>query len=413
MESESQPITERQVLRAAQVILDQLQRLQAQRYTELLGNLDHIETTLAQLRSTRRQLGYAMVRYWVAAASTLASRLPTLIQDVPYFVNQLQMATEHLGKQALPTLREVLAELEQVKQEFGDLQYSPQGKCLSITTEAVELEGRYLGEFEIRLNLLHLGDARRRDAYRVIALDPHPASSNDAVTHPHVSDEHLCEGDASAAIGSALAAGRIFDFFTLVKSVLMTYNSSSPYVALDDWDGVSCHECGYSTNPDDTHFCSSCENDFCDDCSTYCRRCDETSCGNCLEECEVCHDRVCGACRTHCTECGRLICKTCLEERRCPCLQEQEEQDAPDNDTTQDAVATRAGREDDGEAVACPAGGGSEELVAHGQAVPAQAAEDRSAADDPAILAVCVGEAPVPSRPRRNRGRRVRGHARR
>ena len=63
----------------------------------------------------------------------------------------------------------------------------------------------------------------------MIALDPHPAALNDAVTHPHVSDERLCTGDAGAAIQAALAAGRVFDFFTLVRSVLVTYNPESPY----------------------------------------------------------------------------------------------------------------------------------------------------------------------------------------
>ena len=56
--------------------------------------------------------------------------------------------------------------------------------------------------------------------YRVVALDPHPAGSDESVTHPHVRDEQLCAGDAAAAIRSALAGGRICDFFLLVRSVL-------------------------------------------------------------------------------------------------------------------------------------------------------------------------------------------------
>jgi hypothetical protein len=47
-------------------------------------------------------------------------------------------------------------------------------------------------------------------------MDPHPSSRNNEVTHPHVSGERLCAGDAGAAIEAAIASGRICDFFVLV-----------------------------------------------------------------------------------------------------------------------------------------------------------------------------------------------------
>ena len=53
--------------------------------------------------------------------------------------------------------------------------------------------------------------------YRVIALDPHPATKSESITHPHVQDERLCEGEGHAAI----AAG-------WPKAGFSTFSCSSP-----------------------------------------------------------------------------------------------------------------------------------------------------------------------------------------
>ena len=66
----------------------------------------------------------------------------------------------------------------------------------------------------------------------MIAEDPHPAHSDDSVTHPHVQSEGVCEGDAKLPIRNALSQLRLLDFFQIVGSLLRTYNSGSPYVAL-------------------------------------------------------------------------------------------------------------------------------------------------------------------------------------
>ena len=70
-----------------------------------------------------------------------------------------------------------------------------------VTTEPIELEGIALGRFEIRFNWLTVADER---PYRVVALDPNPASRSADTTHPHVQYERLCEGDGARAIHQAL-----------------------------------------------------------------------------------------------------------------------------------------------------------------------------------------------------------------
>jgi hypothetical protein len=225
----------------------------------------------------------------------------------------------------VPSGAEVYRELQQAEEEFDELLYNKQSDIVAISTDAIELECLYLGRFEIQLHVSALGEMRHDSAYRVVALDPQPSTRNSAVTHPHVRDERLCAGDAGTAIYTALASGRVCDFFLLVRSVLTTYDPDSPYVSIEDWHGTPCYECGYTTDPNEANWCRACEHDLCDDCSSYCRGCDETTCVGCLDNCEACRDPVCPSCMTECPKCGRLICKSCLDEALCPCLEEDKE----------------------------------------------------------------------------------------
>ena len=123
-----------------------------------------------------------------------------------------------------PSLRDIVAELDRLVDEFGEWHYDPAEQAVSVVTDAIELDGVYLGPFEIKLLLGDLIETRGSTPYRVNALDPHPAATNEEVTHPHVSGGSLCAGDASAALTAALASGRLCEFFLLVRSVLTTYN---------------------------------------------------------------------------------------------------------------------------------------------------------------------------------------------
>ena len=104
----------------------------------------------------------------------------------------------------------------------------------------------YFGPFEIRLDWRQLGSAT---PYRVVALDPHPAAKDTDVTHPHVQEEQLCEGEGRSAVRAALAEGRLYDFFLLVSQLLHTYGRGSAYVELDNWDGIPCDDCNAPVRP--------------------------------------------------------------------------------------------------------------------------------------------------------------------
>ncbi|MDP6722014.1 MAG: hypothetical protein QGF59_25320, partial [Pirellulaceae bacterium] len=260
-----------------------------------------------------------------SAARITVCNIKAALLDMPHHVDGVQRAIEtHACK--IPTLREIVEEIVQLEDEFSEVDYSLKNRTLSVVTEPIELDGVYLGPFEIRLHVERIASENPQNSFDVVALDSHPASSNNSVTHPHISDERMCCGDASLPIKSAVEGGRLSDLFCLIRSVLETYNPDSPYISLDSWYGRPCHDCGYTIPEDETYWCSSCERDFCDECASSCSGCSETTCGGCLKECPVCDDRYCDRCITTCSYCGETICSSCLEEQQCPCIEEREQE---------------------------------------------------------------------------------------
>jgi hypothetical protein len=196
-----------------------------------------------------------------------------------------------------------------------------------VTTEPVVLEAIDLGRFQIRLSWQRLHDDQ---PYRVVALDPAPAACNSSVTHPHVNDEILCEGDGRASVRRALAEGRLFDFFTMVGRLLQTYAPGRAHVELDQWEGVRCHDCGSNMNEDEAYVCTRCDQMICSDCSSTCRQCDQTFCsGTCAESCGQCGESICRRCLTQCADCQLPMCPECLDDQNlCPkCHEQQPESD--------------------------------------------------------------------------------------
>lgn len=255
------------------------------------------------------------------ARTRVHEQLSGLLQRLPRLAQQAFQALPPAPRTP-PSLREVLAEVDALYLEFPDVAWNATSHTLSVTTDPITLEDLHLGHFSIELSLKDLARGRRRECFRVIAQSPNPAQSNDAVTHPHVSHERLCEGDAAGPIAAALTEGRLADFFTLVTCVLTTYNAASPYVSLEDWTGHPCHDCGLSISGDDSYGCQGCDHDVCQDCIGSCRVCDDSFCTSCLSDCPECGDPTCEACLRPCSACGTRVCRGCLTEGQCPPCQE-------------------------------------------------------------------------------------------
>lgn len=313
-------------------VLESLTRLRHSRYLELMRRLTTSVGQLQELAAESRKMGISVTRGWFSAADRCCSRTSRLLIDTSYSISQAKQFTESQQKKTL-TLSLLVAELTQVEDEFGSVDFDKGEDAISVVTDPIALDDVPLGPFKIQLGLNKFGELYKARPYHVIALNPNPSSRDEGVTHPHVSGEKLCEGDGAAAITASLEQGRLSDFFTMIRSILNTYNPDSPYVALNDWDGVPCHDCGYTMTSEDTYFCEYCDHDYCHECSTYCRQCEETVCLGCSGQCPHCEEPRCKDCISKCTKCEELCCEDCLEEGICPTCKEEMENDNEEQET--------------------------------------------------------------------------------
>jgi hypothetical protein len=260
----------------------------------------------------------------------------------------------------VPDLGDWVAEVRQLEAEFGAVEIRWDDTTIRVVTEPVVLDDVYLGAFAIDFFWDRVGRLPATRCFDVIALDPNPAIGRDEVVHPHVRDGTLCPGDANETLDRALAAGRLTDAFLLVRSVLLKYNPHSPYVSLDDWNGIACAECGRRVDEDDRSICEACGADLCEACPECCAACSATRCGQCTEPCDACQAACCPCC-LEATDAGQAICPGCVPRcSRCSAAvpatelsdatqlcsncnpeDDDDENDAPDTrDTTEVPVAT-------------------------------------------------------------------------
>ena len=331
---------ETKLLKTAAKLQEAMQQVRQFYYLECLRRLTLLSNKLQEIGSESRKLGIAMTRQWSAASNKCCIRAERAIGEIPHYITGIQELFAKRQTKA-PTLSDVFEELKAVQAEFGDIEVSKSDQCISVTTEPITLEGVYLGPFRILLCLDLLVEMYHKPPYIVYAAEPNPAASDSSVTHPHISSDTLCTGDGYAAIKAALEAGRFADFFTIIRSILNTYNPDSAYVAMEDWEGSPCYECGYTMQSDQIYYCSSCDNSFCDECSACCENCNETICLSCAGRCQVCEVPLCHRCQFECSECERVCCESCLEEGICSDCREEKEQNDEEEPINEEKVESK------------------------------------------------------------------------
>ncbi|MBX9583969.1 MAG: hypothetical protein K2X87_27025 [Gemmataceae bacterium] len=313
-----------------------------------------LDARLAEAHRARHRVGLAAVARLTLTLPRLTAELTARLDDLARQVEQLRAGYVTPAARA-PDLADWVAEVRQLEAEFGAAEVKWADRVIRVVTEPVVLRGVPLGPFAVEFAWDRAGRENAARCFDVVALDPHPASGRDEVTHPHVDGDTLCAGDAATPLAQAVADGRLADAFLLVRSVLTTYNPRSAYVPLAEWDGFSCADCGRRADRDDRCSCGACDRDLCEDCADSCAACSETRCGDCLEPCDVCSARHCRGSLDD-TPSGRAVCPDCLATcarcsasvprdeltagtRLCPTCDHEEDEDTDDDDPTADAAA--------------------------------------------------------------------------
>jgi len=289
-------------------------------------------------RKLHRQLRRAKHHGWTLAAQRLQRDLASRLREFDNELRNVISSLQPTRRAPKASLSDIVCDLIALEEEGGGLEYDLAAKTVSLTTDVIVLEGIYLGEFQIVLNWSNLVHGHPYN-YSVIALDPHPAASNEGVTHPHVQDEGVCEGEGRQAIRASLAQGRVYDFFSVVANLLQTYNSESPYVALSEWDGIPCSDCGSLQASEDYWSCEQCGTSLCCECYVRCSDCDLCFCASCIDHCGGCDEPRCERCLQACEVCHENRCESCLQpQERCRnCHEQPTEQPAVTSPSASDA----------------------------------------------------------------------------
>jgi len=260
--------------------------------------------TLLQL--TRRHQR-AVERGWRVAAQTLQRDLERRLR---WFENDLAALRLSLVEDEPPVvaLRTVYEELSSLADEFAEVEIDLRATTVRVQTTEIVLDDLDLGPFNLVWNWIRLPYAT---ALTVDALEPVRPAARDDVTHPHVMNGQLCEGEATRPLAQALRDGRLCDYFLIVRQTLQTYNSSSAYVALEDWMGSRCRSCDDRVSDDDLTSCESCGDELCQDCSRSCCQCGRTGCSDCLRNCGDCLEDFCGRCWPSRSGRDATVCPNC------------------------------------------------------------------------------------------------------
>jgi len=300
-----------------------------------------------------RRIRKAGSRKWTGAVERVRQEARNVLTEL---IDRLQGCRTALApggdrsgrdRSGVSSVGEIYRDLLSLRDEFPQVALEFSSGSVSVTTEPIVLDEVYLGPFEIKLDWTDAWDPLR---YEVLACDPHPASSSDGVTHPHVEADRLCEGDGSPVIRQALRQGRLADFFLIVRQILEMYNSGSAYIPLDQWSGRECPDCGDHYDEDDfvrcgecesaicdacRRDCQSCESSFCGECLSICSRCSDQTCNGCLQTCSGCDEPLCGDCLESCSRCNSTRCEDCLNEGLCSdCCSQTKETDPPQTPNT-------------------------------------------------------------------------------
>jgi hypothetical protein len=311
---------------------------------------DRLDRAVAAVRRAGHRLALARRRGFTLAIPRLELELRGALADLAARVAELEGQLTPGGFTA-PAPGAWFDELGQIEEEFGRLTVDWRARTIGVVTGPVHLDGVDLGPFAVAFDWGRAGRSSAADGFTITALAPHRAAGRREVVHPHVLDGRLCAGDAAGPLDRAVRSGRLADAFLLVRSVLTTYNAGSPYAPLEEWDGVSCSDCGRVVTDDDRYSCAGCEDDLCEDCALSCVACSDTRCSGCREPCAVCEDgccpaclvevssgrTVCPGCRKSCEECGTVVATDELEEpgRLCPpCRAAREAGDDPEDSST-------------------------------------------------------------------------------
>jgi len=167
------------------------------------------------------------------------------------------------------SLEPILANLRSLLEEAEVIRIDPYE--VSWTLPDIYLEGIWIGNMDVILNL---------EVFQVQAYNRSADTEiRGGYQHPHVnSSGEICWNGHDEEAEAYHRAGDFLALKDLITNLLQTYNSSSPYINLEDWEnglGECCCDCGERYPEDELAYVETYDGNLCPECRSYCERCDQ------------------------------------------------------------------------------------------------------------------------------------------
>jgi hypothetical protein len=153
-----------------------------------------------------RRLEFVEQKGWKAAADQVRRDLDRTTGDLQRQLASMRDSLRIPPPTPFASPAEIFADLLAIDEEFDEFTWNGKEHTIAVSTPPIAFDDVPLGRFGIELRWNSLRPLRL-GCYHVIAREPNPAGTDESVTHPHVQDEFLCEGEAQTAIQRALSQG--------------------------------------------------------------------------------------------------------------------------------------------------------------------------------------------------------------
>jgi len=108
----------KKLIKIANIISEELQKLQAKRWLEVLNHLVKFVNQFKDMSTESKKLGISLTHSWFAAARRCGMRATRSLDDMQYSIQQAKQLIDK-PNQKLPQLSFLVEELKGLQQEVG------------------------------------------------------------------------------------------------------------------------------------------------------------------------------------------------------------------------------------------------------------------------------------------------------
>ena len=121
-------------IRATNMLLQALHGLKHERLRKIQQRLEDFSSRCSDVSKNSRIFQRAVDKCWYPSAEKIRSRISRNLNDFSHHLDQFK-STVNADDIKLPKPGDIIAELMQIEEEFGEIKFDLKAKTISVTTE--------------------------------------------------------------------------------------------------------------------------------------------------------------------------------------------------------------------------------------------------------------------------------------